>query len=425
MAQPGSRSLGERVRFLALPCPSRRETKTGLALGGGSSVVFIGLALALISAACASAPPSPEPTAIPSPQPSLPQPSPTAGPVFPYPAAMLLFNPSGRALELVGQDGVQLADMGSIVWPDPDRRRGVVLGSLSGVLGRVRFAYLTPNATGVDLKVRSAIGTITLRDFPSEAIMAGSVPAGLLVVSVPDETESPGLTGSVLYVIDPARRAGVGEPIVEGLEPDVVPLRLQVEEGQPTGVLYCVGDPELSTNEVGSCRGLYRVELVSGEVEEIIPSDLGLLAISPDMRVTALASTDRIPPDVRVRNLETGAEVVFRSEAGVREVRPGALSPSGARLAWVSLSLDQNGEQIPALSLASSSGGPVTQLANASISEAVGAPIEQVRPVGWLDEGRLLLELTSSQGSALYVLRMEEGRMDHVAAGRLAGFVYR
>lgn len=418
-------SIGELMRLVSRPTSIGSAGHLRIALGQRLCAIFVYIGLALFSIGCAAAPPTLAPIETASVEPSLPQPSATEGASFPYPAAMLLFNPSGRALDLVGQDGVVLADMGSITWPDPDRRRGVVIGSLSGVLGRVRFAFLTPNATGVDLKVRSAIGTITLGGFPAQSVMAGSVPAGLLVVSVSGEAKAPDPAGSALYVIDPARRTGVDRPFVDGLEPDIVPLRLQVEEGQPTGVLYCLADSVVIATEPSACRGLYRFELASGEVEQIIPADLALLALSPDLRIVALASTERIPPDVRVRNLETGGEIIFRSEAGVREVRPGALSPAGTRLAWVSLSLDERGEEVPALSLASATGGPVTQLGNASISEAVGAPVEQVRPVGWLDEARLLLELTTSRGTALHVLRMDEGRMDHIASGRLAGFVYR
>jgi hypothetical protein len=332
---------------------------------------------------------------------------------------MFLFDPSNGRLELVGQDGIGLADMGTIIWPDPERWLRATLGTLSGQSGRARFAYLTPSDRGLDLYVRSAIGTLVLGGFPPEARMGGSAPPGMLVVSVPDEA------GSEIYVIDPIRRTGADQPALRDLESGVVPLRLQIEEGNPTGILYCLTRSEVEQADIDACYGLFRVELASGEVEQIVPSDLAIIALSPDMRIAALASTGRVPPEVHVRNLESGTELVLRSEAGVREVRFGALSPVGARLAWVSLSQGEGGEDLQAVSLASTGGGPVTQLAIASLSEAVNAQVTSVRPVGWLDEARLLLELSTPRETALYVLLMDEGRMDRVASGRLAGFVYR
>ena len=50
--------------------------------------------------------------------------------------------------------------------------------------------------------------------------------------------------------------------------------------------------------------------------------------------------------------------------------------------------------------------------------------MSKVTPVGWLDEERLLLEMITPGGPALYLLRMQEGRIDHLAPGRFAGFVY-
>lgn len=383
------------------------------------------LGLALILSACASPSTPTESPVIATPEPSRPEPTGTVSPSFPYPAAMLLFDPANGGLELVGQDGVVLANLGTIVWADLDPRRGAVLGALGGQFGRVRYAYLAPREDVLELNVRSAIGTVSLGDFASQARLAGSTPAGLLAVSSRTPAEAPDQTASALFIVDPVRRTGMDRPVVEGLPPGVVPLRLQLEDEQPTGVVYCVLHSEDKPEDEAPCYGLYRVDIASGEVEPMVADDLAIVALSPDLRIAALASSDRVPPDVRVRNLETGTEIVFRSEAGVREIGGGAISPAGTRLAWVSLIHQGGGEASPAVGLASASGGPITLLGTASLSEALGAPVTRVRPVGWLDEARLLLELSTSRSTAVYVLLMGEGRMDHVAPGRLAGFVYR
>lgn len=409
----------------------RRLRGIGRIIGGRGGVKavlrsgFIFIGLASILSACASPAVVTESPVIASPEPSQIEPTVAAAPSFPYPAAMLLFNPASGALDLVGEDGVGLASLGTIVWPDADSRRGAVLGNLGGQFGRVRFAYLTVKDNQLELDVRSAIGTIGLGEFSMDARLAGSVPAGLLAVSTANQIEATQESESALFVVDPVRRTGLDRPVVDGLEPGIVPLRLQLEDAEPTGIVYCLLRSHDEIGEDGACYGLHRLDIASGEVEQLVPDDLAIVALSPDLRIVALASTDRIPPDVRVRNLETGTEIVFRSEAGVRDVQEGALSPAGTRLAWTSLIQQDDGEESPAVSLASVSGGPVTLLANASLSEALDAPVTQVRPVGWLDEARLLLELSTSRSTALYVLLMAEGRMDHVASARLAGFVYR
>ncbi|HLC05953.1 MAG TPA: hypothetical protein VJK02_23195 [Anaerolineales bacterium] len=383
------------------------------------------LGVAAISIACAEEPLSNEAPVIASAEATQLEITIAPGPSYPYPAAMLLFNPSNRRLELVSQDGIELADMGEIAWADPDRRRGTPFGSLGGQVESVRFAYLSATADAADLFVRSATGTAKLGRFPPKALLAGSVPSGLLAVSAPHPGGSSDEFETSIFVIDPLRRTGLDDPAVEGLDPGVVPLRVQIEDDQPSGIVYCLSHSEELLVEADPCFGLYRVELSSGEVEEIVSADLAIVALSPDMRIVALASDDRVPPDVRVRNLDTGTELVFKSEAGVRDVRSGEFGPAGTRLAWVSHSQGEDGEVRPTLSLASMAGGPVTLLANASLSEAVGADVTKVGPVGWLDEARLLLELSTSRGSALYVLLLSEGRIDHIASGQLAGFVYR
>jgi hypothetical protein len=337
----------------------------------------------------------------------------------------LIFNPSNGGLDLVSQDGIELGGMGKITWSDPDRLRGTTLGAIGGQFGRARFAYLTADDAGLELNVRSSISTITLGEFPTGAILAGSVPAGLLAVSDPRATGSDDEPESVIYVVDPTRRTGLDVPAVKGLDPGVVPLVLQIEDGRPSSIVYCLSLSDGSPSQDDPCYGLYRVELASGQVDPIVPDSLEIVALSPDIRIAALASRDRIPPEVRVRNLETGVEVVFRSEAGAREVLQGALSPAGTRLAWASLSGENGGGDALAVNLVSTSGGPVTRVANSTLSEAVGEQVADVRPVGWLDDGRLLLELSTFRRSALYVLLLGEGRIDHIAPGRLAGFVYR
>ncbi len=389
--------------------------------------ICLGLASALIG--CASEFPAAEAPQIASPSPpSLPsqtESTESPGPSFPYPAAILIFDPSNGGLDLVSQDGIELGGMGKITWSDPDRLRGTTLGAIDGQFGRVRFAYLTAGDAGLSLNVRSSIGTITLGEFPLDAILAGSVPAGLLAVSDPSVAGSDEEPESAIYVIDPARRTGLDKPAVEGLAPGAVPLVLQIEDGRPGSIVYCLSLSDGPTREDEPCYGLYRVELASGQVDQIVSDNLAIVALSTDLRVAALASRDRTPPEVRARNLETGAEVVFRSEAGEREVRQGAFSPAGTRLAWASLSHEEGGEDTLALNLVSTAGGPVTRLAGATLSEAVGDQVSDARAVGWLDDSRLLLELSTLRRSALYVLLLGEGRIDHIASGRLAGVIYR
>lgn len=414
MSVEGTRGSTRHETYLRVP---RRATL----------VAVLGLGAVSISTACGGNPP-PAPTEAPviasayaTPAESRPLPRPS----YPYPAAMLLFNRWNGRLDLISQDGIGLGDLGTIAWAEPDRRRGAPVGTLEGDPGGVRFAYLSASADGMDLYLRSATGTSKLGEFAAEALLAGSTPAGLLAVSAPHPDKSSGETEASIFMIDPLRRTGLENPAVDGLDPRVVPLRLQLDDGQPVGIVYCLSRSGHRIAEDDLCHGLYRVDLSSGEVDEIAPANLAIVALSPDMRITALASDDRIPPDVRLRNLETGAEIVFKSEAGVREVGGGAIAPAGTRLAWVSLTDGDGGERLATVSLASIAGGPVTLLANTSLSEAVEATVTEVALVGWLDEARLLLELRTSRGWALYVLLMPEGRIDHVAAGRLAGFVYR
>jgi hypothetical protein len=338
---------------------------------------------------------------------------------------MLVFNPSSGELDLIREDGIGLAGMGVIAWSAPDARRGTPIGAIGGQFGRVRFAYLTTGADGLDLDVRSSIGTITLGEFPAKAVLAGSEPAGLVAVSLPNATGAGDQTESEIYVIDPIRRTGMAEPALEGLAPGAVPLVLQLEGGQASSVVFCLAPSEGSLTEDDLCFGLYRADLASGDIDQLASDDLAIVALSPDARVAALASQDRIPPEVHVRSLDTGTEVVLRSEPGERQVRRGALSPAGTRLAWSSAGEDEAGGGSLTLNLVSASGGPVTRLGSATLSEAIGDQVFDVQPVGWLDEGRLLLELSTSRTSALYVLELDDGRIDHVAPGRLAGFVYR
>jgi hypothetical protein len=413
------------------PRPAARNRASGLRAGRKGMVfaLSICLGLASISYACAANPPPTErpvaasPTASSSPVNA--EPTETVGPTFPYPAAILFFNTSTGDLDLVSQDGISLAHLGSITWTEPDRLKGTTLGDIGAEYGRVRFAYLTTDDDGLELDVRSTIGTISLGEFPMGTLLAGSVPAGMLAVSVPDVVGAGDKEESEIYVVDPVRRTGLEKPVVRGIVPGAVPLMLQVENGQPSAVLYCLSLSDDLITEDDPCHGLYRVELDSGQTDQMAADSLAILALSADARIAAFASDDRIPPDVRVRNLDSAVEVVFRSEPGVREVHEGALSPAGTRLAWVSLSREDGGKDVLAVNLASTSGGPVTLLANTTLSEAVGDEVTDVDPVGWLDEGRLLLEISTIRGPALYVLLLAEGRIDHITPGRMAGFVYR
>lgn len=391
--------------------------------------VLVCLGPTLVSIGCAPQMPSAEPSQtvppLPTSLPSQAEASQAPPPSFPYPAAVLIFDPSNGGLDLVSQDGIELGDMGTIDWSNPDRLRGTTLGAIGGQFGRVRFAYFTASDSGLSLNVRSSIGNTTLGEFPMDAVLAGSVPAGLLVVSDPSAAGPDEESESAFYVVDPARRTGLDQPALEGLTPGAVPLVLQIEAGQPGSIVYCLGPADRSMSEDDLCLGLYRVELASREVDQIVADDLAIVALSPDLRIVALASKDRTPPEVRSRHLDTGAEVVFRSEAGERDVRQGAFSPAGTRLAWTSLGRDEGGEDVLALNLVSSAGGPATRLASATLSEAIGDQISDARVVGWLDDGRLLLELSTLRRSALYVLLLGEGRIDRIASGRLAGLIYR
>jgi hypothetical protein len=424
-----SRFGGERVK-LRQPVGAVPRFFKGRALRVGvflAASICLTWTLALTGCATTLPPAEPTQTAFPSSttSPSLIEATESPGPSFPYPAAMLIFDPSTGGLNLVSQDGVELGGLGRITWSDPDRLRGTTLGSIEGEFGRVRFAYLTAGDSGLDLNVRSSIGTVTLGEYPMDSLLAGSVPAGLVVVSDPGVAGSDEQAGSDIYVVDPARRSGLDAPAVRGLPAGAVPLVLQTEDGQPSSIVYCLSPSQDLTVEDDPCYGLYRVEIVSGQVDQIVSANLVIMALSSDLRIAALASKDRTPPEVRVRDLESGLEIVFRSEAGEREVHQGAFSPAGTRLAWPSFSREEGGQDTLALNLVSASGGPVTRLADATLSEAVGEQVSDARVVGWLDDSRLLLELTTPWRSALYVLLLEEGRIDHVASGRLAGLIYR
>ena len=346
------------------------------------------------------------------------------GPIFPYPAALLSFNEANGALDLLSEAGQSLAELGTISWADPDLLRGAPVGLLGGDPQSVRFAYLSDSEKGLGLFVRSAVGPVRLGEFPAGSLLAGSERARYIAVSAPRSSGASGQTEGTMFLIDPIRRTGLDDPMADGLDVGIIPLRVQVEQDQPTGIVYCVGHAEERSGGDQKCAGLFRIGIPSLEIEEIIPKDLDILALSPDLRFVALVSTDRIPPEVRVRSLETGIELVFRSEPGVREVRAGTISPSGKRIAWANESEGPGGESVPGISLASTAGGPVTELASASFTEAVGAQMSKVTPVGWLDEERLLLEMITPGGPALYLLRMQEGRLDRLASGRFAGFVY-
>jgi len=420
----GSRSIGEAVTFRRPRTgePSRTIPRRGFLELLRFLCLFPFFAWILIG--CSVIPEIHRESVISTPRATLAlSPSPP-GPIFPYPAALLSFNEGNGELNLLGEAGRLLAGLGAISWSDPDPLRGAPVSLLGGDPQSVRFAYLSDNGVGLSLFVRSAVGTVKLDEFPVGSLLAGSANARYLVVSVPRSSGSSDQIEGTVFLIDPIRRTGLDDPIADGLDVDIVPLRVQVEQDQPTGIVYCVRHGQERSGEHQICAGLLRIGLPSLEIEEIVPNDLEILALSPDLRLVALVSTDRVPPEVRVRNLETGIDLVFRSEPGVREVRAGAISPSGKRIAWANESEGPGGASVTGISLASTAGGPVTELASASFTEAVGAQVSGVSPVGWLDEERLLLEMTTPRGPALYLLGMQEGRIDRLASGRFAGFVY-
>src|SRR3990172_3537438 len=179
------------------------------------------------------------------------------------PAALLSFNEANGALDLLSEAGQSLAELGTISWADPDLLRGAPVGLLGGDPQSVRFAYLSDSEKGLGLFVRSAVGPVRLGEFPAGSLLAGSERARYIAVSAPRSSGASGQTEGTMFLIDPIRRTGLDDPIADGLDVGIIPLRVQVEQDQPTGIVYCVGHAEERSGGDQKCAGLFRIGIPS------------------------------------------------------------------------------------------------------------------------------------------------------------------
>jgi len=213
----------------------------------------------------------------------------------------------------------------------------------------------------------------------------------------------------------------------------VVPVAIRMEAGIPTGIFYSQRPFGIGGEIVfDPLQGLSYLDLVTKNTREILPGSSAFSSLSSSLKLVAfsLRATENEMGGIKIRNLANGQEKFFES---LNESERGAgmvvFSPDDCRLAWLEvhggLSTDDFHATIRVASLDNSDIHDFPQeafVSTAQLGEAIW-----VKPMGWLDNSRLLVSVSSMGKDSQAVdlsLNFLTGEIKSLAAGLFVGFLY-
>ncbi len=226
---------------------------------------------------------------------------------------------------------------------------------------------------------------------------------------------------------------GNSQPIATHNDPEsyyFLPLLVNTGAARPAGVWFTLEAWGIGNVVFPPHQGLSYVEMASGTVEELLTRDYHPSALSPDQSWLAYTGPGYESTPLTIRNLENGAsfQIPLRPETD-RGAGYAVFSPIDAYVAWMEASgswYDEPSSFQAVVRIATIGGQITAELPMFSFDAIIGAPVEWVIPVGWLDAETLLLQAYDFDRDHAYILQV---RFDGSAArllttGEFATFTY-
>jgi len=227
---------------------------------------------------------------------------------------------------------------------------------------------------------------------------------------------------------------GVG-PMVISRNPEtlVVPVAIRGNGEQPPNDEYVDLWYTLKPYGIGGSiiypqyRGLYY--LLGNEIEhlELLPDTLQFSALSHDGSYVAFTEVPQ--GDMKVRDLRTYSEITFpllpSSDLGAGQA---VFSPDSKRVAWMEAETSKDpGAFDSTIRMASVTGTSLADVPSSVFQEVVGHSNIWVKPVSWLDNERLLVQVMSQgvQNSGYVIIMQANGSLEEtIFQGDFVGLVY-
>ena len=213
----------------------------------------------------------------------------------------------------------------------------------------------------------------------------------------------------------------------------IKPIMMQAENGLPTKVWYTRIAYGIGGDIVFEPRkGLFILDVASGQVNIILNNDIAPWAISPDTNWVAYSTGDWQTGPMCIKNLVTGAESCFPllPANDSRGAGNAFLSPDAQYVAWMEGDGAQMAE-VPSFTatvrVGQNDGAIVVDLPMSVFENAAGiGPISRAEPVTWLDNQTLVVQVRGQEWNQVALLRYNviSQEISYLASGEFVGLLY-
>lgn len=350
-------------------------------------------------------------------------------------ACVLVQKENGADLECLGLDGqvkavIQIPGAG-ILNPKSVHPAGL----LSDSIGLMPIVYQSWQPD-VSLQVTSVAGIQELRKSGSFFSLAGTAGGSALVVS--EAASSPDGVFSAL-IAGGLQDIGTANAFLERMDAAtrmaLEPLGVAAAGDTPVGVWHTLSTWGIGSNEqvFPVTRGLSYFDLTTGKDRQVLGRDRSPQGLSPDFRLAASVSFD--PQGDRalvVHDLEAGTAIRFELDPAFdRGAGLAVFSRDHSKAAWMEAQGDPLAGSAGFLSRVrignTADGSLLHQIEHADAQQAdPGFMVALARPVAWLDDQFLLIQVSSPKWDQNALLRTNasNGELAFFAVGRFVDLVF-
>ena len=351
-----------------------------------------------------------------------------------YPQAVVVNNLTGSELTLLDAQGETLdnipADNSNNLFSD----NTIFIRNLGNDASQMPFVYTTYSPQ-TSIQMHQNGSDQMLRTFDSLGSMAGS--RGDQAIAFSEVVNDDYSLNSYLYVGSPDT-IGFTTSVYEMedyLQQWVIaPEAVDTVDGQPSGVWYTttgwgVGGPGMFFPVT---RGLYYFDTASASVKEYLGEDDSLQGLSPDRGLAGSISTSSYGDHpLTVTNLLTHWRLTFplkpTSDQGAGYA---VFSPDDLHVAWMEVgkSSYSDYEYNLIVRVGNLETGEVElEIDENAAMQALGVnAIDQLQPIGWLDNDTLLMQVRGLDWSnaMLLQMRLSERQLTQFSHGAFVSFIY-
>jgi hypothetical protein len=189
-------------------------------------------------------------------------------------------------------------------------------------------------------------------------------------------------------------------------------------------VYYTLAPQEARAGGSGCGLGLFVLDVATGQVVTFLDENNVILAVSPDQTFVAFLAAEQTPPEVRIARLDGTSTVLFQPVSGARAVLGAAFSPDSSRIVWVTIINEAGIGESWQLSLASTFGGPTSQMDLRSLIPADLPPVRSSYPVAWITDTSILLQVEREGSSSVTRYQVDAGDLGPAVAGVFISLFY-